>query len=90
MRMVYFVSLREHHCLMALALAVQAISLRQNAAILGLCVTVWGAVEGWQRFVAGSRYRRLDLDLNLVLKRPLIKLWVAELHIFVFSDASHS
>jgi hypothetical protein len=25
------VSLREHHCLMALALAVQAISLRQNA-----------------------------------------------------------
>jgi hypothetical protein len=33
MRMVLFVSLREHHCLMALALAVQAIGLRQNAAI---------------------------------------------------------
>ena len=42
--------------------------------------------------IAGSRYRRLDLDL--VLKRPLIMLWAAKLHIlsivFVFSDAHHS
>ena len=34
--------------------------------------------------IVGSRYRWLDLDLNLVLNRPLIKLWAAKLHIFVF------